>query len=500
MNISKQSIAAASIILFVSTLASNGLGIVREMLLAKYFGTSRQYDLFVLAQYLPSTINAAFLFGIPSVFAPLYHKIRERTGQEYADEFQRDFFGFWILIGVFLTIVGVFLTSWMVKTFFGHLIPTDASVLIWATQVLLIGTLSSIVFMILRAILLAHKHFLFPAIALLVLNISVITTLLVSGAATSIENLVYATVAGMLLQSALLFEFLRRQKQSIVPKFIFFSPEMRESVLLAIPVLGIEMLWGVFYYFDGYFASFLGHGKVSVTNYAMVLFRFPNILFGTTIAAAILPSLSESFSGNKLESSEKKYLLSLKLLFLICLLTSALFIVFGREIVGILFGRGLFDKASIETTYTFLAYLSPSCFFLAGYPIVLRLMSATRRNRVMMLIFVMSLAIKYILFTSIFYSYDLIGLALSIDISFVILFSFSLGYSHRIIRYDWRDLIVFVSKNAVPAIILIYCALLFGRIVFFSLLVIITVFSNWAELRVLRETIVLAALRKFKPA
>ena len=456
MKITQQNISSASITLFVATFASNLLGIFREILLAKYFGTSIQYDLYVLAQYIPSAINAAFQFGLPSIFIPLYYQLKETKGEISASDFQNEFFGFGSLIGVISIILMILFSPWIVEIFFSHLNHSSREELIKYTQILLLGTVFSVIFMNVRAILSAHKYFSFPAILLLSVNIVVISALIYFENKITTGIIVISVTIGMLCQLVLILLFLRKNKFALFFTIPWHSSAIKKTFYLAIPVLSVELLWGLFYYLDGFFASMLEQGNVSATNYALVLFRIPNFLFGITLGSAILPHISELFSLNNIQEIIDKYLLSLRLVFLICLVFSVTVYLFSADIISIIFGHGAFSNRSIQLTSTFFAYIAPSSIFLAGYPIIFKIMNAMNRNQIMLIIFMVGILLKYVLFTYVFYSYQIIGLAIAINISLAIAFLSSFLYSWWVLQFEIKNILMFICKNIIPSAIIIF--------------------------------------------
>ena len=103
MALRRQTIASAAAVLIVTTLLSNILGILKEILVAKAYGATPGYDAFVLAQYVPSLVYSSLFFGMPNVFTPIYHDVRESLGHERSEAFQRSFLLFWIVACVLLT-------------------------------------------------------------------------------------------------------------------------------------------------------------------------------------------------------------------------------------------------------------------------------------------------------------------------------------------------------------------------------------------------------------
>ena len=76
----RQTVAQATILLTVLAVASKPLGMVREFIIARYFGATAAKDAFVIANNVPAIFGlliAAFL----NVFLPVFIRIREQKGE-----------------------------------------------------------------------------------------------------------------------------------------------------------------------------------------------------------------------------------------------------------------------------------------------------------------------------------------------------------------------------------------------------------------------------------
>src|SRR6266849_9239779 len=72
---SVQGWVSASFILLSVALASKGLGFVREVLVAKYFGVSGQVDAFMVAMSLPMMIGGGIGIAFSTALVPAYQKV-----------------------------------------------------------------------------------------------------------------------------------------------------------------------------------------------------------------------------------------------------------------------------------------------------------------------------------------------------------------------------------------------------------------------------------------
>jgi putative peptidoglycan lipid II flippase len=455
LKIKSQNIFTAAVILVSTTMLSNIFGVIREVLLAKYFGTSEQYDLYVLAQYVPSMVTVAFQYGLPAVFIPLYFSIKEKKGIVEAVQYQNQFFTYASMAGVGLILIGIATTPVFIENLFAHLSVDKRNELIRYNQILLVGTMFTIIFMNIRTILSAQKYFSYPAVLLLITNLLVIGVLVIVKSALTTEIVIVTVGIGMFIQCLMIIVFVRNNRFHFSMDFMTNYLYCKKTLLLAIPIIGIEILWGIFYYLDGIFGSWLEKGNVSAVNYALILFRFPNLLFGLTLGSAILPQMSDSFSRNMLAEVNDKYLISVRFMFLISMLFMVIIILFGRDIIELLFARGSFNERSIEITSSFLYYLAPGSVFLATYPIIIKVMNAVNKNKMMLLIFVTGIISKYCMYKYYFYSYGIIGIAFSINLSLSLIFAASFIYSWSILEFDLKQIVIFMIKNAVPIAVIL---------------------------------------------
>ncbi len=75
-------IAGASIFITAVLLLGRGLGLIREVIFANYFGLSAEYDMYLVATVLPITINSIILYIAQNFFIPNYNSAKKNSENE----------------------------------------------------------------------------------------------------------------------------------------------------------------------------------------------------------------------------------------------------------------------------------------------------------------------------------------------------------------------------------------------------------------------------------
>ncbi len=98
------SVTGASIFLVIFALFSKGLGFIREMFFANFFGLSQQFDLYLIGAVLPLTINTIIIFLGQNYLIPAYNNIKEKE-PDVVDNFLRINFLFFLFGGLIIAIL-----------------------------------------------------------------------------------------------------------------------------------------------------------------------------------------------------------------------------------------------------------------------------------------------------------------------------------------------------------------------------------------------------------
>ena len=105
--------------LIIAAFIGKGLGFVREMVLAYFYGASHVSDVYVAVQNIPAIIFTLFGTAVTTGFIPLYSEISVKKGKKEADKFANNVFNVFLVLAIILSFLGVFFSEQLVKIFAG---------------------------------------------------------------------------------------------------------------------------------------------------------------------------------------------------------------------------------------------------------------------------------------------------------------------------------------------------------------------------------------------
>ena len=115
----KKNVFITTIQLIVAAFVAKGLGFVREMVLANYYGASYISDVYVAVQNIPAVIFTVFGTAVTTGFIPLYTELNIKKSKQQADKFANNVFNIFLILSIVLTILGVVFSRQLVTLFVG---------------------------------------------------------------------------------------------------------------------------------------------------------------------------------------------------------------------------------------------------------------------------------------------------------------------------------------------------------------------------------------------
>lgn len=396
----KRSAGSAALLISLGILSSRLLGLVREKVVAYFFGIGAHLDVYQLVMKGANLLNNLLGEGTLSAsFIPIYSRMLEEGREKDAGRFAGAVFGLLLVTVTILTIVGVLAAKYIVTLiapgFLGDAALVEAGSLpinrfdlaVYAFRI----TLPMAAFLALSAwalgVLNSHRRFFLPYFAPTLMNAAVIAALFIAAtmffddpfAAGALQivpvpilnKLLIAAVLGALvggflqfvIQLPLVFRLLRGFRISISR-----SVEGVQDAISAFgPVVAGRGVAQLSSYVDVILAGLATAGTLGALRPALVLYMLPISLFGMSVAASELPELSR-LSAEKLTAFLDRVERSTRQMLYLIIPTVVGYLAFGLLIVGALFGGGAFDKGD-----TWLVYL-----ILIGYTLGLGATSVSR--------------------------------------------------------------------------------------------------------------------------
>lgn len=270
------------------TLLSRITGLVREMLIARYFGAGAATDAFYVAFRIPNMLRRLFAEGAFSqAFVPMLSHVKEKCPADEQKAFTDRVFTLLALAVFGVTVLGVFAAPVLVWLLASGLAdnPTAFDLASQMTRVMF----PYIIFMSLMAfsaaILNTWKHFAVPAFTPVLLNVSFIacTLLLADRFAEPVWALATAVVIGGVAQLSMqLFALWRMgvRLSFVRPSTAWRDKSVRQMLALMLPaVVGVSVA-PISLLINTNIASHIAQGAITWLNFADRLMEFPTALLG----------------------------------------------------------------------------------------------------------------------------------------------------------------------------------------------------------------------------
>ncbi len=337
------------------TLLSRILGLVRDVVFARYFGATIVMDAFIVANRIPNMLRRFFAEGAFSQgFVPVMARYREQREHEDARQLVDSVAGTFGLILFLVTLAGVIAAPVLVVIVAPGFVGDDGR-FDMATAMLRF-TFPYLFFVSLTAfaggILNTWGKFGAPAFTPVILNVVLIASAmwLSPRLADPGMALAYGVFVAGLVQLLFQIPFLAKIHAIPRPRWRPGHEGVRRIGKLMLPAIFGSSVAQVNVLLGGIIASMLGVGKISLLYYSDRLMEFPLGLFGIALATVTLPYLSRQHANASMTEFSRTVVWSMKLVFLIAAPAAVGLVVMAEPLVATLFYGGEFSSFDVQMT------------------------------------------------------------------------------------------------------------------------------------------------------
>jgi len=344
-----------------ATLFSRILGFIRDAVIAWYFGAGFSSDAFIAAFRIPNLLRRLFAEGsLSSAFIPVFTQYMVRRGRTEAFILARSAFMLLSVLLLFIVIGGIFLSPGIVKLVAPGFVSAKFELTVHLTRLMFPYIFFVGLVALCMGILNVLGHFAAPAFAPVLLNISIIGSVLIIAPSLSIPavGLAIGVLIGGVLQLALQLPVLWRKGFRLWEKAQLLHPGLKQMGTMMPPVIIGGAVYQINIVVGTILGSLLAEGSVTYLYFADRLVQFPLGVFAIAAATAVLPSLSRQAAMEDYESLKDTFGHALKLVFFISIPAMLGLIVLREPIVALLFQRGEFNDLATRLTAQALLYYS----------------------------------------------------------------------------------------------------------------------------------------------
>jgi putative peptidoglycan lipid II flippase len=337
------------------TLVSRILGLIRDIVLARYFGAGLVIDAFVVANRIPNMLRRFFGEGAFSAgFVPVMARYRERHSHAETREFIDAIAGTFAVVLFLITLAGVILAPILVIAVAPGFVG-DGGDLDLATMMLRF-TFPYLLFVSLTAfaggILNTYGRFAIPAFTPVILNVVLIAAAVWLAPRLEVPGmaLAYAVFIAGVLQLLFQLPYLAQIRALPRPRWLPRHEGVRRAMKLMLPAIFGSSVAQVNVLLSGMIASLLGVGSISYLYFSDRLMEFPLGLFGIALATVTLPYLSRLWSNGLEEAFSQTLDWSMRIALLIATPASLGLLVLAEPLIATLFYGGIFDAHAVNMT------------------------------------------------------------------------------------------------------------------------------------------------------
>lgn len=346
------------------SIVSRLIGIVREVIVARQFGTSGEYDAYLAAFRIPDLLFLLVMTGaFGSAFIPVFTPMLDRD-EASAWRLASAVITWTAVITLVIGLVTFVFAGTVVRTLVAPgLDPELQDLSAQVMRVLLLSPMLLGMGIAAKGILEAQERFTLPAIAPLVYNLSII-----GGALTLAPDMgVVGLAVGVVIGGALHFGV---QLPGLVASGMRFRPSLdhrteglgRVLRLLGPRVIG-QAAFAINFIFVTYLASREQEGAVSALNYAFAMMMMPNAAIGGAFATVLFPTMTVLYQRGDLDGLRRTFMDGLRPLIFLLMPISAGLYVFREPVIQVVFQAGAFSASSTRMVATPLAFFALSLVF-----------------------------------------------------------------------------------------------------------------------------------------
>ncbi|HEY1849389.1 MAG TPA: murein biosynthesis integral membrane protein MurJ [Candidatus Binataceae bacterium] len=331
-------------------LLSRIAGLIRESIFAHYLGNSAAADAFKAGFRIPNILQNLFGEGVLSAsFIPVYSRLLGEGDEESADLLAWAVGAMLALAISIFVVLGVFAAPFLINVIAPGFHGDKRDLTIRLVRILFPGAGLLVMSAWCLGVLNSHHRFFASYTAPVAWNLVMIGALVWYGPRAGQDrlaiDLAFASVAGAALQIVVQLP----QTMPLLGRMRLNFDRVRVSLATVfrnlLPVVVGRGVGQVSGYVDNLLASLLPTGAVAAINYAQILYFLPVSLFGLSVAAAELPSMSRATletNAGVFEALRLRLNSGLRQIAFFVVPSSAAFIFIGDAIVTLLFQSGAF--------------------------------------------------------------------------------------------------------------------------------------------------------------
>ncbi len=442
------------------TLLSRIVGYLRDVVVAALFGAGFQTDAFYVAFRIPNLLRRLFAEGsLAAIFVPIFSEYLESGDRREAKNALRSVFTVLLIILVFVVVLGVVFSPWLVKLFAYGFDQKTFDLAVYLNRLIFPYVLFISLTALAMGVLNSVRHFFAPAFSPVLFNLCIIASalFLYRELEVPIVSLCFGILGGGVLQLLLHLFYLREKKFMFGFAKTLNHPAVRKLALLMFPQLFGIAVYNLNILVNTQYASFMSEGTVSYLYFAERIIEFPLGVVAVSLATVMLPALSGHAAREDYGSFGGEYQRSLRRMLFIMVPAMVGIVALRVPLCNFLYQHGQFDYVAVVNTSQAILGYGLGLFAVGGIRITVPAFFALQDTRtpvkVAFFCFLLNAVCGFVL--GFVFSLDHFGLALASSISSVVNFVLLVVLLNgRLGHFLSRDILLFSLKILAIAVVM----------------------------------------------
>jgi putative peptidoglycan lipid II flippase len=359
LSVSARRSSAAAALVAAGIFLSRIVGLIRERVLATYFGASLHADVFSAGLRMPNVVQNLLGEGTLSAsFIPVYSELIGQGRTKEAGRLAGAVFALLLGIAGAVSVIGAMLAPVLVAVFAPGFEGVRRELTIQIVRILFPMTGVLVLSAWALGILNSHRKFFLPYFAPVLWNAAIVAALISFSFERDLDKLLMAVAWGALvggcLQFAIQLPWVVRLDREIRLNLGRNEPAFREVLRNAGPAIMGRGVVQLSSYVDMILASLLAIGAVAHLRYAQTLYVLPISLFGMSVAAAELPELAREREG-AIDVLRDRTIAAIRRVAFYVVPSFVAFVLLGDVIVAGLYQAGEFRASNVALVWLTLA-------------------------------------------------------------------------------------------------------------------------------------------------
>lgn len=343
-------VAGIALVITIITFSSKLLGLLRDILLANYYGTSVSSDAYVMAQSILSVFTILLVNALGTAFIPMLSDYKVNRSEKENKGLINNVYTISFLITTVISVV-LLLFIKPVVGFFAPGFSAEAQQLTQMVTMVMVPTISlSVIVLLNNSFLQTRGSYFVPALYGFPSNLALITGMIFFTSQFGIVGLGVAFTVGAVCQILFQLPALIKNGFKFKPEADFNNEGLRTLLILVIPTAigtGIQQINSIV---DRMIGSGLAEGSIAALNFSNKLGMFIMGLLFASISSVFYTAMANHSANKNVDEFKNLLKGTVNTLTLLIIPASVGFAVLRLPIVKLVFERGAFDSGASEMT------------------------------------------------------------------------------------------------------------------------------------------------------